>query len=125
MQVYRIQPVGLGVNHKSEDSNGDELSLHVFDSAIAAINCEGNPKDYGDEVIEIETDSVWDNGDVEGAACDGATAVIVRRFSLNEFAKFAVPQVADMSDDEIEEEFGLPLAYADYPHWFAARKIRL
>ncbi len=117
--VYRIQPAGLGVNHKSEDSNGDRLHLHVFPSEYATIHCEGNPSDYGDEVVEIDVDDTWDNGDVEGVACDPANAVIVRRFTLNDFAKFAVPEVADLVEEEIDCSF----AYAEFPFWWAARRI--
>lgn len=116
MLVYRIQPAGMGINHKSEDSNGGCLSLHVFDSPQAAINCEGCPTVYGDEVVEIEVGRVWDNGDVEGVACDPAEAIIARRFTLDEFAKFAVPAVAGLNADEIE----CSLAYASCPFWGAA-----
>ena len=118
MLVYRIQPAGLGINHNSEDSNGDSLHLHVFPSAYAAIHCEGNPSDYGDEVVEIEVDRTWDNGDVEGVACNSANAVIVRRFTLNEFAKFAVPEVAELVAEEIE----CRMSYANFPFWSAARE---
>lgn len=118
MLVYRIQPAGLGLNHKSEDSNGDCLHLHVFPSAYEAIHCEGHPADYGDEVVEIEVACTWDNGDVEGVACNGKNAVIVRRFTLNDFAKFAVPEVADLTEEEID----CSLAYADFPFWSAARE---
>jgi hypothetical protein len=61
MLVYRIQPAGMTLDHKSEDSNGDSETLHVFDSPIAAIHCEERPTVYGDEVVEIEVDRVWDN----------------------------------------------------------------
>lgn len=119
MKVYRIQPAGMELNHLSEDSNGDSLHLHVFDSAYAAIHCEECPTTYGDEVVEIEVDRAWDNGDVEGVACDGSKAVIVRRFTLDEFAKFAVPQVAERIADEID----CSMAFIDCPFWSAARAV--
>lgn len=106
------------MDHCSEDSNGERGSLHVFESAAAAINCEECPTVYGDEVVEIEVAKVWGNGDVEGVACDGASAKIVRRFTLDEFAKFASPEVADLDRDEIE----CSMAYASCPFWFAARE---
>lgn len=118
MLVYRIQPAGLDLNHQSEDSSGECNSLHVFDSASAAIHCEECPTVYGDEVVEIEVPRVWDNGDVEGVACDGSEARIVRRFALDEFAAFAVPAVAMMCGGEID----CSMAYADCPLWYAARK---
>lgn len=119
MNVYRIQPTGLDLNHCSEDSNGDSSHLHVFDSAYAAIHCEECPTRYGDEVVEIEVERTWDNGDVEGVACDGAKAVIVRRFTLDEFAKFAVPEVAELNADEID----CAMAYVSCPFWSAARAL--
>jgi len=118
MLVYRIQPAGLGLNHNSEDSNGDCLHLHVFDSAYAAIHCEECPTVYGDEVVEIEVDRVWDNGDVEGVACNGTNATIVRRFTLDDFAKFAVPAVAEL----VAEEIDCSMAYVSCPFWSAARE---
>ena len=118
MLVYRIQPAGSEINHKSEDSNGDSLHLHVFDSVYAAIHCEECPVRYGDEVVEIEVERTWDNGDVEGVACDGSKAVIVRRFTLDEFAKFAVPSVAELVADEID----CSMAFVDCPFWSAARE---
>ena len=118
MLVYRIQPAGSGINHTSEDSNGDRLHLHVFDSAYAAIHCEECPTRYGDEVVEIEVDRTWGNGDVEGVACDGSNAVIIRRFTLDEFAKFAVPEVAELATEEID----CSMAYVECPFWSAARE---
>lgn len=118
MKVYRIQPVGLDVSHCSETSNGNAIDLHVFDSPLAAIQCEENPTVYGEEVVELEVDRVWDNGDVEGVACDGSRATVTQRWTLDEFAKFAAPEIADLTADEID----CTLAYESCPHWFAARK---
>lgn len=118
MRVFRIQPAGMDLNHQSEDSNGECLHLHVFPSAYAAIHCEECPTCYGDEVVEIEVDRTWDNGDVEGVACNGANAVIVRRFTLNDFAKFAVPEVAELVAEEIE----CRMSYVTCPFWSAARE---
>ena len=118
MLVYRIQPCGLTLDHKSEDSAGQRLHLHVFPSAESAINCEECPTVYGDEVVEIEVDRTWDNGDVEGSACDGSKAVIVRRFTLDEFAKFAVPEVSELVAEDIE----CSMAFVDCPFWSAARE---
>ena len=118
MLVYRIQPKGADLNHLSEDSNGDRLHLHVFESAYAAIHCEECPTRYGNEVAEIEVDRTWDNGDVEGVACDGSKAVIVRRFTLDEFAKFAVPEVSELVAEDIE----CSMAYVDCQFWGAARE---
>lgn len=109
----------MSLNHLSEDSNGDRLHLHVFESPYAAVHCEECPTRYGDEVVEISVDRVWDNGDVEGVACDGNKATIVRRFSLNDFAKFAVPAVAEMAEEDID----CSMAYADCPFWYAARSV--
>lgn len=117
MKVYRIQPAGMAANHKSEDSNGESKTLHVFDSAYAAIHCEENPTVYGNEVVELEVEKVWDNGDVEGVACNGAKAALTRRFTLDEFAKFAVPEVAGMNAEEIE----CSMAFVECPFWSAAR----
>lgn len=117
MLVYRIQPAGRDANHASEDSNGDCTSLHVFLSPLDAIHCQERPDVYGDEVVELEVGRVWDNGDVEGVACNGRTATAVRRWTLNEFAKWAMPSVAGLDADAID----CTLGYAQFPHWFAAR----
>jgi len=117
--VYRIQPAGYGLSHASIDSNGERLHLHVFDSAYAAIHCEEHPEVYGSEVVEIEAAQVWCNGDVEGVACNGSTATILRRFTLEEFAKFAVPEIADLRAEEIACSY----AYRLLPYWSAARAM--
>lgn len=118
MKFYRIQPAGLSLNHKSEDSSGESLHLHVFDSIEATLNCEGVPSEYGDEVVEIEADNSWDNGDVEGVAINGHKAVIVNRFSLDQFAAIACPSVATLTADDLES---VPVAYNGCELWFAAR----
>lgn len=113
---YRIQPAGLGLNHESEDSAGECNSLHVFDSMAATLNCEGRPTDYGDEVVEIEAPRSWENGDVEGVAINPATARIVARYTLNEFAAMACPEVASLDTDDVDAT----LAYAGCELWYAA-----
>jgi hypothetical protein len=79
-RYYRIQPSGLSLAHRSEDSAGERLGLHVFEYAVDTFRLDGPVSFYGDEVIVIEANGHSANGDVEGVAIDGAAAQIVARY---------------------------------------------
>ena len=85
-RYYRIQPAGLGIDHRSETSDGSlSVGLHVFQYAGAVACIDGPLSYYGDEVVEIEAPGHWDNGDVEGVEIDPSEATILRRWSAQEF----------------------------------------
>lgn len=86
MRYYRLQPAGLGIDHRSEASDGERADgLHVLTSPTQ-LDCLDCPFEaYGDEVVVIEADRHWSHGDVEGVCIDGAVATIVARVPLAEF----------------------------------------
>ncbi len=86
-RYYRIQPRGLGLDHRSETSCGELADgLHVFLNAGEAESLsEGIPAAYGDEVVILEADHDWENGDVEGVCIDGAKARVIARVPWTEF----------------------------------------
>lgn len=104
---YRIQPAGLGIDHASEDSAGDRASLHVLTSPSSVFNMDLEPEGYGDEVVVIEADRHWDNGDVEGVAIDGRRARVVGRIPIDEYREFAeeLGFERDAPTVEIEQAF--------------------
>lgn len=105
MIYYRVQPVGLGLGHCSESSNGETADLHVFATAgevfhlDAAVSLADVRRVYGGEVVEIAAPESWNNGDVEGVAIDPAAGRIVRRWSLEEFAVVAARELYDDAAD--------------------------
>lgn len=85
--VYRIQPPGLGLNHRSETSIGDLADgVHVFTSLEGAargvsewVDHPGEPKQ---ELVTIECndDDLDDNGDYEGLLLySGCGRIVARR----------------------------------------------
>lgn len=82
---YRVQPAGMGLDHRSETSNGEIADgLHVFLNAHEAESLSEGIG-YGDEVVILEAERHWANGDVEGVCVDGAKATVVARISHAEF----------------------------------------
>ena len=90
---YRIQPAGLGIkgyySQTSATLETGELAdgLHVFDKPEDVLCTDGHVEDYGDEVIVLKAPAYWDNGDVEGFCVNPNEAVILARYTLDEFAK--------------------------------------
>lgn len=85
-RYYRVQPAGLGLDHRSETSAGELADgLHVFLNATEAEQPDVSPEAYGDEVVVLEAEHHWANGDVEGVCVDGSTARIVARIPHTEF----------------------------------------
>jgi hypothetical protein len=91
-RYFRVQPPGLGLNHRSETSN-DTLAdgLHVFLHAHEAESLSewgvprgGTPSEPL-EVVVLEADRHWPNGDVEGVCVDGARALVVARIPHESF----------------------------------------
>lgn len=84
-RYYRVQPAGLGLDHRSECSD-ESLSdgLHVFLNAVEAESLSEGIG-YGDEVVIVEAQRHWSNGDVEGVCVDGVEARIVARVAHAEF----------------------------------------
>lgn len=84
-RFFRVQPAGLGLDHRSETSSGEVADgLHVFHNANEAESLSEGIG-YGDEVVVLEADNCWPNGDVEGVCVDGAHARIVARIPHAEF----------------------------------------
>jgi hypothetical protein len=117
-KYYRIQPAGLGLDHQSATSNGTSGWLHVFQTPAHVFGTEGHPKDYGDEVVEIEAPKHRDNGDVEGVEVNPKASRISRRWPVSEFPKAVAPWLSEFSAEDID---GLPHEYGDMHHWYAAR----
>lgn len=85
-KYFRIQPAGLGIDHLSETSAEEPAEgLHVFLNASEVESPDVPPENYGDEVLVIEADHHWSNGDVEGVCIDGKRARIARRIPLADF----------------------------------------
>ncbi len=113
---FRIQPKGKGVkSHRSEDSAGETNTLHVFENPYYALHAEGNPKEYGNVVVAIWHEGGHaDNGDVEGVGIKPTKKTkIVKRWSLNDFAKEMFPTATGDDDD-------VTMAYAGNEHWYHA-----
>jgi hypothetical protein len=84
-RYYRVQPSGLGLDHRSETSSGETADgLHVFLNAGEAESLSEGIG-YGDEVVVLEAERHWASGDVEGVCVDGAAAQIVARVPHAEF----------------------------------------
>lgn len=79
-RYYRLQPAGLGLDHDSESSEGMRSGLDVFRRPSETLHLDGMASAYGDEVVVIEGDASWSNGDVEGVRINGNTARIVARY---------------------------------------------
>jgi hypothetical protein len=107
-RYFRIQPAGLGLDHRSEtsleevetdvDEDGYEYQiptgrqvladgLHVFANAseVESGGYESDASRYGDEVVVIEAARDWPNGDAEGVCIDGSKATIVARVPVKKF----------------------------------------
>ena len=107
-RYFRVQPAGLGLDHRSETSAcemetvvDEELGeievptdrpvladgLHVFLNANEAESLNESPALRLDspEVVVIEADHHWENEDVEGVCIDGSKARIVARVPHSEF----------------------------------------
>jgi hypothetical protein len=83
---FRIQPAGLGLDHMSETSAGEIADgLHVFVNPGEVESPDAPPAAYGDEVVVLEAERHWANGDVEGVCVDGSKARIVARVPWSEF----------------------------------------
>ncbi|HQR07024.1 MAG TPA: DUF935 family protein [Gemmatales bacterium] len=116
---FRIQPKGKSISsHFSEDSAGDSKTLHVFESPFHALHSEGNPNDYGDEVVAISHDGNHvENGDVEGVGINPKKSKIVKRWTLQDFAKEFFPS-ASGDDEEVS------MSWAGNEHWHHARNSK-
>jgi len=105
-RYFRIQPAGLGLDHRSEtsafvtetvvdaDSCEREVEtlrsaladgLHVFATAEELLSTDVPAQSYGDEVVVLEAERHWANGDVEGVCVDGSKARVVARIPLEKF----------------------------------------
>lgn len=82
---FRVQPAGLGLNHRSETSSGELADgLHVFvNPGEAESLSEGIG--YGDEVVVLKAPRHWSNGDAEGVEVNGAKASVLARIPHAEF----------------------------------------
>lgn len=117
MIYFRIQPAGMTLEHLSEDSAGELSSLHVFETPYETIHCAELPTVYGDEVVEIEAERHWENGDVEGVAINPSHAKIIRRWTLDDFASEYFPGVEVNEDD-------LRVSELKFPYWASVRKAK-
>lgn len=98
--VWRIQPAGLPVaGHRSEDSAGERLHLHVFASEVELFGTDVGADRYGDEIVELQVPETWGNGDVEGVACDPDAAVVVRRWSIRDWVDAVAPGWRDLVEE--------------------------
>jgi hypothetical protein len=116
-RYYRIQPAGLGLDHLSETSVDEPADgLHVFDSILQTFATDGPIEAYGDEVVVIEADRHWANGDVEGVCVDGARANVVARYSWPAWCRLAASLVTEWPDGEpqSDEEFADVVRYLEW-----------
>lgn len=81
---FRVQPKGLGTDHDSESSAGSATGLDVFPRAFHLYRLDAPRKFYGDEVLVLEADRDWENGDVEGVRIDGKSARVLARMTWDE-----------------------------------------
>lgn len=83
---YRIQPAGLGIDHRSECSDGSIADgLHVFITPHETL-CDSRDwirTAYGDEIVVIEAAEHYANGDAEGNEIDPVMAQVVARIPLD------------------------------------------
>jgi hypothetical protein len=99
---FRIQPAGLTTAHLSETSSGelaDGLHVFVYLHQVWAPDCMATG--YGDEVLILSAERHWANGDVEGVCVDGASAVVVARYSLGEFLALTADFDDDLDADDV------------------------
>lgn len=102
---YRIQPTGLGITgHYSETSvtwETGELAdgIHVFTAPCQTFATDGDMDSYGNEVVVIQADQEWDNGDVEGVCIDPEDAQIIARFSWESWIELWKSIVTDAGDE--------------------------
>lgn len=110
---YRIQPKGLDIKcHYSELSDSWETGeladgLHVFErpsETFHAIWYNGMREAYGDEIIVIEAEENWDNGDVEGVCIDPESAKVVARYSWNQWVSLWKEVIAKEFPDVLDED---------------------
>lgn len=89
MLYFRIQPAGLDIKgHYSETSSTYETGeladgLHVVSLPSELMHLE-RPID-ADEVVVIEADNEWENGDLEGVCINPETSSVVSRYSWGEW----------------------------------------
>jgi hypothetical protein len=82
---FRVQPKGLGLDHRSETSEGDlDLGVHVFATLAQAVHQEGRwlylkEGDY-ELVVITGPEQLADTGDVEGWVLPLGTGRIIGRF---------------------------------------------
>lgn len=92
--VYRVQPVGLDIDHQSLTSNDTlDCGVHVCCSLEELAGCVNGwcRQQYIPEVIAIECDAadVRDNGDYEGFVLRGNRGVITKRTRYENWDTFA------------------------------------
>ena len=112
-RYYRIQPAGLGVDHRSEATGDDAPSygIDAFGSVEGLVGADGITfrssdrellgSNYGDEVLVLECpdEETWDNQDFEGCRLDPEHVTIVARIPLAGFWPLALEAV-DLSEEE-------------------------
>ena len=107
-RYFRIQPAGLGLDHLSETSSGELADgLHVFWMVHQVLRPDVPTKDYGNEIVVLEADYQWDNGDVEGVCIDGSAAKVVARYSLEQFEAMSAALDSEADADDFCASFGL------------------
>jgi hypothetical protein len=83
----RVQPKGLGLDHRSETSNGDLAEgIHVHQTLEQAVNQEGRWDLEGDgcELVVIRgPEQLEDTGDVEGWVLPIGAGEIIGRFDYD------------------------------------------
>ena len=86
MNVYRVQPQGLGLDHRSETSNGNlAAGVHVFGSleqlTVGVLGwCRTQIGETPEIVtIECEASDLRENGDYEGDLLVSGRGAIVHR----------------------------------------------
>lgn len=89
--VYRLQPADLGIDHRSETSNGElDRGPHVFGSlAEARVGACGWCRQRGTWellTIEVAESDVRDNHDYEGFVLVGGRGRIVSRHRLGRWS---------------------------------------
>lgn len=103
-RYFRIQPAGLGLDHRSETSNGELADgLHVFWYVHQALRPDGSsPKRYGNEIVIVEASREWPNDDVEGVCIDGKESRVVARIPTDKFVEMCDDESVDQEWDANE-----------------------
>jgi hypothetical protein len=94
-RYYRIQPTGLEISGHRSQTSLDETpyGIDAFTGPNDVIGSDSwIARTATDEVLIIEAEGHWDNGDVEGVRIDPETATIVRRIPVGDWLTWLTEQ---------------------------------